>query len=110
MYRPIRDSIGDQLEVILDGGIRRGTHILKALAQGENVCSIDRPYLYDLAAADQAGVEHALHILRAEVERSMGLAGVNSIKELSSQQLFNSKQTLLSEYVGFVSAAMDVEL
>src|SRR6185503_4593508 len=61
---PIRDAIGDQLELIVDGGIRRGTHVLKALALGANACSIGRAYLYALAAGGEAGVARALHLLR----------------------------------------------
>ena len=86
---PIRDVVGDQLELILDGGIRRGTHIVKALAQGANACSIGRPYLYGLASGGQKGVERALELLRAEVERSMALLGVNSVSELSQECLLS---------------------
>src|SRR6185312_16084232 len=56
-------AVGNRLEVILDGGIRRGTHVLKALALGAKGCSIGRPYLYGLAVAGQAGATKALHIL-----------------------------------------------
>jgi len=79
---PIRDVVGDQLELIVDGGVRRGTHVIKALALGANACSIGRPYLYGLAAAGQPGVEHALGLLRAELERSMALLGCRTIAEL----------------------------
>ena len=84
---PIRDQVGNDLELILDGGIRRGTHIIKALAQGANACSIGRPYLYGLAAGGQQGVEHALQILKSEVERSMALLGVSSINEINKKHL-----------------------
>jgi L-lactate dehydrogenase (cytochrome) len=80
--RPIRDAVGDGLELIVDGGIRRGTHAIKALALGANACSIGRPYLYGLAAGGQAGVEHALGLLRAEMERSMALLGCQRLDEL----------------------------
>ena len=78
----IREAIGDELELIVDGGVRRGTHIIKALALGANACSIGRPYLYGLAAGGQRGVEHGLEILKTELERSMALLGVNSIEEI----------------------------
>ncbi|MBM5812527.1 MAG: alpha-hydroxy-acid oxidizing protein [Gammaproteobacteria bacterium] len=85
---PIRDAIGDTLELIVDGGIRRGTHILKAIARGADACSIGRAYLYGLAAGGQAGVEHALGLLQAEVERDMALLGCRSIAELRGAELW----------------------
>ena len=79
---PIRDAVGDSLELIVDGGIRRGTHVLKALALGANACSIGRPYLYGLAAGGQAGVELALQLLQDELARGMALLGCRTLKEL----------------------------
>ena len=79
---PMRDAVGDALELIVDGGIRRGTHVLKALAMGANACSIGRPYLYGLAAGGQKGVERALHLLREELLRDMALLGCTSIADL----------------------------
>lgn len=84
---PIRDAIGDQLELIVDGGIRRGTHIIKSLALGANACSIGRPYLYGLASGGQQGVEHAMALLVAELERSMALLGVNKISDIGPEHL-----------------------
>jgi L-lactate dehydrogenase (cytochrome) len=84
---PIRDAVGDQLELIIDGGIRRGTHVLKALALGANACSIGRPYLYGLAAGGQAGVERAIAILQSEVERAMALLGCASIADLRPEHV-----------------------
>ena len=78
----MRDAIGDDLELIVDGGIRRGTHIIKALALGANAVSIGRPYLYGLASGGQKGVELALEILKTELERSMALLGCNSIADI----------------------------
>lgn len=75
-YLPaIRDCIGNSAQLIVDGGIRRGTHMLKAIALGADGCSIGRPYLYGLAAGGQAGVAKALSILQTEIERGMGLMG-----------------------------------
>jgi L-lactate dehydrogenase (cytochrome) len=79
---PIRDAVGSSLELICDGGIRRGTHVLKALALGANACSIGRPYLYGLAAGGEAGVERVLRLLRSEVERDMMLLGATRIADL----------------------------
>lgn len=84
---PIRDAVGDQLELIVDGGIRRGTHIIKALAMGADACSIGRAYLYGLGAGGQAGVERAITLLKEEVERDMALLGVNAVSELSVEHL-----------------------
>ena len=71
----VADALHDRLEIICDGGIRRGTHVVKALALGANACSIGRGYLYPLAAGGQAGVERGLTLLRDEVERTMVLLG-----------------------------------
>ena len=78
----IADALRDRLEIICDGGIRRGNHVVKALALGANACSIGRGYVYALAAGGQPGVERALGLLRAEVERTMALLGCNSINKL----------------------------
>jgi L-lactate dehydrogenase (cytochrome) len=80
----VADALHDQLEIICDGGVRRGTHIIKALALGANACSIGRGYLYPLAAGGQAGVERGLSLLRDELERSMALLGCGAVKELNS--------------------------
>ncbi len=79
---PMRDAIGDRLELIVDGGVRRGTHVLKALALGADACSFGRPYLYGLAAGGQAGVEHVLKLMRAELVRDMMMMGWRSIDEV----------------------------
>lgn len=80
----IRDAVGDRLELIVDGGVRRGTHVLKALALGANAVSIGRPYLYGLASGGQRGVERALDMLKAELERSMALLGCRTIREIGA--------------------------
>lgn len=78
----VADALRDRLEIICDGGIRRGNHVVKALALGANACSIGRGYLFALAAGGQGGVERALALLRAEVERTMALTGCNSVRKL----------------------------
>lgn len=83
----IVDVIGDRIDVIMDGGIQRGTHILKALSLGAKAVGIGRFYLYPLAAAGQAGVERALGQLRTEVERGMKLMGCSKIEHLSRDNL-----------------------
>jgi len=83
----IADAVGDRLDVILDGGVRRGTHVLKAIAAGAKACSGGRMYLYALAAAGQHGVERALSTMRAEIERDMKLMGVSRIGALTRDML-----------------------
>ena len=73
--------------MICDGGISRGTHVLKALSLGAKACSGGRFYLYALAAAGQVGVERALQNLHNEIERDMKLMGCRSINELSREKL-----------------------
>ncbi len=80
-------AVGDKIDVICDGGIRRGTHILKALSVGAKACSGGRLYLYALAAAGQAGVEKALSILKTEIIRDMKLMGCKSVQDLSRDNL-----------------------
>lgn len=83
----IVDAVGDHIDVICDGGIRRGSHVLKALSVGAKAVSGGRFYLYALAAAGQRGVERALGQMRAEIERDMKLMGVRTISELSRTNL-----------------------
>jgi L-lactate dehydrogenase (cytochrome) len=83
----IVDAVGDRVDVICEGGIQRGTHVLKALSVGAKACSGGRLYLYALAAAGQAGVERALNQYRTELERGMKLMGCNSIDQLSRSNL-----------------------
>ena len=85
--REIVDAVGGQIEVICDGGVRRGTHALKALAAGADCASGGRLYLYALAAAGQAGVERAIGLLKDEIERGMKLMGVKSVSELNRDRL-----------------------
>ena len=83
----ISDAVGDKIDVILDGGIRRGTHVLKAIAAGAKAWSGGRMYLYSLAAAGQPGVEKALGNLKAEIQRDMKLLGVTSISQIDRSML-----------------------
>jgi L-lactate dehydrogenase (cytochrome) len=83
----IVDAVGDRIEVICDGGIRRGTHVLKALSVGAQACSGGRLYLYALAAAGQPGVERAMGKLWDEIERGMKLMGARSLADLSRDKL-----------------------
>ena len=71
----------------MDGGVQRGTHVLKALSIGANAVGVGRYYLYPLAAAGQPGVERALGLMKAEIERGMKLMGCSSISQLSRSNL-----------------------
>lgn len=85
--RDIVDAVGGDIEIILDGGIRRGTHVLKALAMGATACSGGRMYLYALAAGGTAGVERAMTLLRDEIERDMLLMGCSRLDQLTTAML-----------------------
>jgi len=78
----IVEAVRDRADVILDGGIRRGTDVIKALALGARACMLGRPYLYGLGAGGQAGVERALELLRAEIHLAMMLVGCTSVHKL----------------------------
>lgn len=83
----IVDAVGDKIDVLMDGGIQRGTHVLKALSLGAKAVGVGRYYLFPLAAAGRLGVERALGIMRTEIERDMKLMGFTSIKQLSRANL-----------------------
>jgi isopentenyl diphosphate isomerase/L-lactate dehydrogenase-like FMN-dependent dehydrogenase len=81
------DAVGDRLDVMMDGGVQRGTHVLKALSLGAKAVGLGRYYLFPLAAAGRPGVERALEIMKTELERDMKLMGCRSIGELSRDNL-----------------------
>ncbi len=81
------DAVGDRIDVMMDGGVQRGTHVLKALSLGAKAVGVGRYYLFPLAAAGQAGVERALGLMREELERGMKLMGCTSVGQLSRSNL-----------------------
>jgi L-lactate dehydrogenase (cytochrome) len=83
----IVDAVGDRIDVLVDGGVHRGTHVLKALSLGAKAVGVGRFYLFALAAAGRPGVERALGIMRSEIERDMRLMGCSSIMQLSRENL-----------------------
>ncbi len=85
--KAISDAVGDKIEIILDGGIRRGTHVLKALAAGATACSFGKAFLFSLSAGGQEGVERLLHNMQQEIRRNMILMGCKNIKELDRSKI-----------------------
>jgi L-lactate dehydrogenase (cytochrome) len=83
----IVDAVGDRIDVMMDGGVQRGTHVLKALSLGAKAVGLGRYYLFALAAAGQAGVERALTLMRAELQRDMKLMGCKTVGELTRANL-----------------------
>jgi L-lactate dehydrogenase (cytochrome) len=83
----IVDAVGDKIEVILDGGVRRGTHVLKALSLGAKACSFGKGYLFALGAGGQKGVEAILQKMKDEIKRDMTLMGCRSVKELNRSKV-----------------------
>ena len=78
-------AVGSQIEVLMDGGVRRGSDIVKALCLGARAVLVGRAYAYGLAAAGQAGVERAIQILRNDVERTLRLLGCPSVQDLGPE-------------------------
>ena len=87
MLGPIVDAVGQDIEIILDSGIRRGTHILKAIAMGATACMVGRGYLYALAAGGEKGVDRALDRMTAEISRNMTLMGCARLSDLDRTML-----------------------
>ena len=83
----IVDAVGGKIEIIVDGGIRRGTHVLKALAMGATACSFGKGFLFALSAGGQKGVEMVLQRMKDEIRRDMILMGCKSIKDLNSSKI-----------------------
>ena len=96
VLKPIADAVGDQVEVLLDGGVRRGSDVVKALALGARAVMIGRAYLWGLAANGQAGVENVLDILRSGIDSALLGMGLGSIAELAPEQLIVPDDFLLA--------------
>jgi L-lactate dehydrogenase (cytochrome) len=85
LVAPVADAVGDRLEIICDGGVRRGSDIVKAVALGARACMAGRAYLYGLGAAGERGVDHVLGLLDADVRRTMALVGASNVAELGRE-------------------------
>ena len=86
----IADKVAGDVELVLDGGIRRGTDMIKALALGANAVSFARPYLYGLAAGGTPGVRRAIEIMSDALKRDMALTGVTSIKDITASLILEN--------------------
>ena len=91
------------MPVLIDGGIRRGTDVLKAIALGARAVLIARPQLWGLAVAGEAGVRHVLETLRSEIDRAMGLAGAATLDDLRRLDLLVRAGTGASAQPGYGS-------
>jgi L-lactate dehydrogenase (cytochrome) len=87
LVAPVADAVGDRVEIICDGGVRRGSDIVKAVALGARACMAGRAHFYALAAGGERGVDHVLGLLAADVRRTMALVGVRGIGELGPDLL-----------------------
>jgi L-lactate dehydrogenase (cytochrome)/(S)-mandelate dehydrogenase len=93
----IADAVRGRIPLLMDGGVRRGSDVVKALALGARLCLIGRPQLWGLAVAGEAGVAHVLEIYRREIDRVMGLMGVSSLAELGPGSLFCQRKRVVDE-------------
>jgi 4-hydroxymandelate oxidase len=93
----VADKVAGRIPILMDGGIRRGTDVLKALALGASAVLIGRPYLYALAVAGPAGVTHVLEILKAELEAAMALCGCTSLRSVGGSVLWPSSHDEFSQ-------------
>jgi len=84
---PIANAVGHQSDIICDGGIRRGSDIVKAVAMGAKACSIGRPYLYALGAGGEPGVDHMLDLFEGGLKRTMALAGLQDIGDITRDRV-----------------------
>jgi L-lactate dehydrogenase (cytochrome) len=83
----VSDAVGGRIEIICDGGVRRGSDVVKAIALGATACMAGRAYLYGLGAAGEAGVDHVLGILSSDIRRTMALIGSRTVKEIDREFL-----------------------
>ena len=83
------DAVDGKIPVLMDGGVRRGADVVKALALGAAACLVGRPQLWGLAVAGEAGVAHMLEIYRREIDRVLGLCGITCMADIDRNLLFN---------------------
>ena len=91
LVQPVAEAVGGDLDIVCDGGVRRGGDIVKALALGATSCMIGRPYLYGLAAAGEEGVDWVIEHLRTGMKRDMALCGAASVSELTPDLIYRAE-------------------
>ena len=91
LVQPVAEAVGGDLDIVCDGGVRRGSDIVKALALGATSCMIGRPYLYGLAAAGEEGVDWVIEHLRTGMKRDMALCGATSVSELTPDLIYRAE-------------------
>ena len=91
LVQPVAEAVGGDLDIVCDGGVRRGSDIVKALALGATSCMIGRPYLYGLAAAGEEGVDWVIEHLRTGMKRDMALCGAASVSELTPDLIYRAE-------------------
>jgi L-lactate dehydrogenase (cytochrome) len=91
---PIADAVGDQTTLFMDGGVRSGLDVLKALASGAKACLLGRSWAYGLAARGEAGVSHVLKIMRGELTTALALTGCTDVREAGPHLLINAARAL----------------
>jgi L-lactate dehydrogenase (cytochrome) len=87
LVAPVAQAVGDRIEIICDGGVRRGGDIAKALALGATACMTGRPYLYGLGAAGERGVDHVIGLFHEGMRRTMALVGVDRVAALGPEHV-----------------------
>jgi L-lactate dehydrogenase (cytochrome) len=85
LVAPVADAVGDRVEIICDGGVRRGSDVVKAVALGARACTVGRAYLYGLAAGGERGVDLVLARFDADIRRTLALVGARSVADLTRQ-------------------------
>ena len=91
LVQPVAEAVGGDLDIVCDGGVRRGSDIVKAVALGATSCMIGRPYLYGLAAAGEEGVDWVIEHLRTGMKRDMALCGAASVAELTPDLIYRAE-------------------
>lgn len=92
LVAPVREAVGDSIEIICDGGVRRGSDIVKAVALGANAVMVGRPYLYGLGAGGERGVDFVLDFFEAGLRQTMSLIGTTGIQEITGDYICRSRR------------------
>ena len=84
------DAVGDQVEVLVDGGVRTGLDVVKMVAMGARAVLVGRPWAWAVAARGEAGVRHMLEVMKADIDTALGLTGQTSVAALNRSALYQS--------------------